>query len=116
MDVVKALQQLDEGLSAGDRRIAAVVTGDFDFAVNASIVELAERAGVSPPTVTRFSRRLGCRSFSGFKVRLVQPAFVGKRYAEPQINPVSTADIAGSVVSGAVKALTEMAAALDSKA
>jgi len=51
-------------LSPSESRIAEIIVNDFEFAVNASIIELAERAEVSPPTVTRFCRRLGCESFS----------------------------------------------------
>ncbi len=68
-DIIATLQKERDGLSRSEQRIADIVFEDKQFAVNASIIELAARADVSPPTVTRFCRRLGCHSFSEFKVR-----------------------------------------------
>ncbi|MGO7259153.1 MurR/RpiR family transcriptional regulator, partial [Rhizobium brockwellii] len=72
MDIFSTLQEDKGRLSPSEGRIAEIIVNDFEFAVNASIIELAERAKVSPPTVTRFCRRLGCESFSDFKVQLAR--------------------------------------------
>ncbi len=41
------------------------------------------RAGVSEPTVTRFSRAVGCKGLRELKVRLAQSMVVGRIYIEP---------------------------------
>ena len=52
------------------------------YAVHSSNAELARRAGVSEPTVTRFSRSVGCRGVRELKVRLAQATAVGRIYLE----------------------------------
>lgn len=49
-------------------RIASVVVADPDAAAHASIVDLAERAGTSAATVTRFSRGLGFKGYGSLRV------------------------------------------------
>lgn len=63
MDIFATLQEERGRLSQSENRIADILLNDFEFAVNASIIELAGKADVSPPTVTRFCRRLGCEAF-----------------------------------------------------
>lgn len=113
MDILTRLQQEKEGLSQSERRIADILFSDFDFAVNASIIELAERADVSPPTVTRFCRRLECQSFSEFKVRLAQTAFVGTRYLNPTSRATSPQEIAENVITKAQSALYALHRSID---
>ena len=72
LDLIGLLRLEKETFSRSERRLIDVVLGDIEVALNSSIVELAASADVSPPTVTRFCRRLGCESFSAFKVRLAQ--------------------------------------------
>jgi DNA-binding MurR/RpiR family transcriptional regulator len=69
--------------SRSDRRLAAEILADPDFATNAAIDRLAQRAEVSEPTVTRFCRALGCQGLRDFKVRLAQAAAVAGRYSSP---------------------------------
>ena len=64
MDIFARIQEEAGQFSASEQRIADILLNSFDFAVNASIIELAEKAEVSPPTVTRFCRRLGCQRAS----------------------------------------------------
>ena len=63
MDLFHALSDEDGKLSGLEKKLARLVLEDVDLVVNSSIIELAEHAGVSPPTVTRFCRRLGCQGF-----------------------------------------------------
>lgn len=90
-----------------------MVLEDVDFATNASITDLAAKAGVSPPTVTRFCRRLGCASFSDFKVQLARSPYVGLRYLKPESLSSSVAEVAEDVVTKAQNALFQMHRALD---
>lgn len=113
LSLVAALMDEQGTLSALEQRLAELVLSDVDFATNASITELAERAGVSPPTVTRFCRRLGCSSFSDFKVQLARNAYVGLRYLRPEAATSTAAEVAEDIVTKAQKALFEMHRALD---
>ncbi len=113
MDIFATLQEERAQLSPSEQRIADILLGDVDFAVGASIIELAERAAVSPPTVTRFCRRLGCQSFSDFKVNLAKTSFVGVRYLNPEAKSTEPADVAEDVITKAQNALFMMHRALD---
>lgn len=113
MDILAALQAEMENLSRSELRIAELLFSDTDFAVNASIIELASRAEVSPPTVTRFCRRLGCQSFSEFKVKLAQTTYVGSRYLQPVSQTMSTPEVAENIVNRAQSALYQLHQSLD---
>jgi DNA-binding MurR/RpiR family transcriptional regulator len=99
LDLVGLLRLEKDTFSRSERRLIDVVLGDIEVALNSSIVELAALADVSPPTVTRFCRRLGCESFSAFKVRLAQSRFLGQRYLQPPGGPETVPDIARHIVN-----------------
>ena len=113
VDIIGTLQREMDGLSRSEQRIANIVFDDRQFAVNASIIELAGRAEVSPPTVTRFCRRLGCQSFSEFKVRLAQSAFIGQRYDEPQSNASNAEEVVQTILTRAQSVLHNLNEQLD---
>ncbi|MCA0271809.1 MAG: MurR/RpiR family transcriptional regulator [Proteobacteria bacterium] len=112
-DLVRALADEEGRLSAMERRLAEYVLGDVNAATSASIIEIAAGAGVSPPTVTRFCRRLGCASFSDFKVQLAKSAFVGLRYFRPETVTDTPQEVAEDIVTKAQAALFDMLRALD---
>ncbi|KQV16485.1 RpiR family transcriptional regulator [Rhizobium sp. Root1203] len=113
MDIFSTLQEEKARLSPSENRIADILLNDFEFAVNASIIELAERADVSPPTVTRFCRRVGCESFSDFKVQLARTAYVGMRYLRPEPKSRNPADVAQDIITKAQNALFLLHRSLD---
>ncbi len=113
MDIFSTLQEEKARLSPSETRIADILLNDFEFAVNASIIELAEKADVSPPTVTRFCRRLGCESFSDFKVQLARTAYVGMRYLKPEPKSTNPVDVAQDIITKAQNALFLLHRSLD---
>ncbi len=113
MDIFARIQEGRGQFSQSERRIADILVSDFEFAVNASIIELAARAEVSPPTVTRFCRRLGCQSFSDFKVSLAKTAYVGIRYLTSEPSSTGPSDVAEEVLAKAQEALFLLHKTLD---
>ncbi len=113
MDIFSTLQEEKARLSPSETRIADILLNDFEFAVNASIIELAEKADVSPPTVTRFCRRVGCESFSDFKVQLARTAYVGMRYLRPEPKSRDPGDVAQDIITKAQNALFLLHRSLD---
>lgn len=105
MDIFATIQEMRPQFSTSEQRIADLLVNQLEFAVGASIIDLAERAEVSPPTVTRFCRRLGCQSFADFRVRLAKTAYVGVRYLNPEAKSTEPADVAEDVVTKAQNAL-----------
>lgn len=112
-DLMLALADDEGRLSTMEKRLAEYVLADVNAATSASITEIAASAGVSPPTVTRFCRRLGCTSFSDFKVRLAKSAFVGLRYFRPETVTNSVSEVAEDIVTKAQGALFDMHRALN---
>ena len=62
-------QRLDS-LSPAERRLARVLLASYPIAGLESVARFAERAGVSPPTVTRFIAKLGFRGYPEFQENL----------------------------------------------
>lgn len=116
-DLVAAL--LDEAgrLSGQEKKLADYVLSDVTGASHASITDIAAAAGVSPPTVTRFCRHLGCSGFSDFKVKLARSSWAGVRYLRAQSNGATQAetlqDLASDLFSGAQTALADIQRRLD---
>ncbi|TPQ30521.1 MurR/RpiR family transcriptional regulator [Bradyrhizobium guangdongense] len=81
-DIVSLIRQSVPDLSPSEQRVATALLADVEFAIHASNAELARRARVSEPTVTRFSRSVGCRGVRDLKVRLAQAMAVGRIYVE----------------------------------
>lgn len=113
LDLYHVLTDEDGKLSGLDRKLAQFVLQQVDFVVGSSIGELAARVGVSPPSVTRFCRHVGCSGFSDFKVQLARMTYVGLRYLRPEV-PTSTPDeVAEDIVTKAQNALFQLHQQLD---
>src|SRR5690606_22582869 len=100
LDIVGLLQTGKNEFTRSERALTEIVLADVDSVLKMSIVDLAARAEVSPPTVTRFCRRLGCDSYPDFKVRLAQSRFVGQRYFALTAGPSSVHEIGQGVING----------------
>jgi DNA-binding MurR/RpiR family transcriptional regulator len=59
-------QRLDR-LSPAERKLARVLLASYPIAGLESVARFAERAGVSPPTVTRFITKLGFKGYPEFQ-------------------------------------------------
>jgi RpiR family carbohydrate utilization transcriptional regulator len=82
-DIILSIKQNMPHLRPAEQRVARTVLADVGFAVHSSSADLAHRAGVSEPTVTRFSRAVGCKGLRDLRVKLAQSMVVGRIYLEP---------------------------------
>ena len=80
IDIVSRIQRVEGDLSPAERRVAETVRADFEAATRLTIGELARRAGVSQPSVTRFCRSVGSPSFGEFKIQLATTLTVAAAY------------------------------------
>ena len=112
-DILSILHDKTAELSKSERILADLIRTDAEFIVHAGITDVAERAGVSPPTVTRFARRLGCDSFTAFKVQLAQATFAGLRYLHVNETSTQPEDVADSLLANAQNTLTLVRDTLD---
>lgn len=59
-------------LRPSERKLADYILDTPREVLDVAMTELAERAGVSQPTIARFCHALGCGGFREFKIRLAQ--------------------------------------------
>lgn len=105
MTVRKLIDAKFNSLSASERRIAKVITERYPISALGGIEDIAKRADVSPPTVTRFAKRLGFERFNGFQRAIrseVQdsessPLALFDRYRQDGSEEGILTDLAGSV-------------------
>lgn len=79
-DILSQIKDSYRELRPAERRVADIVLADVSFSVDASNAEIARRAEVSEPTVTRFCRAIGCDGVRDFKLKLAQSVVVGRLY------------------------------------
>lgn len=79
-DIISRINALYSHLRDAEQKIARLVLEDMNFAAQASISELAERAGVSEATITRFAKAIECKNVRDLKMRLAQAEAVGQRF------------------------------------
>jgi len=61
-----------EELTLGERKIANVIFADYPFGALGTLQDLAQKAGVSVPSVTRFVAKFGFEGFKDFQRLLVE--------------------------------------------
>jgi len=86
-DIVARIREHKDELRPAERRVAEMVLADLAFATRASNAELARKADVSEPTVTRFCRAIGCDGVRDFKIRLAQSLAAGTLYVHRAVLP-----------------------------
>jgi RpiR family carbohydrate utilization transcriptional regulator len=106
-DVLRVINASLDGLSAGQRRIAAMILENPHWAMQANVEELALRAGVSAPTIVRFARTIGCDGLRDLKLKLAAALAVGAPYLHRSVTP---GDSAGDVVRNVVGSVTSVLA------
>lgn len=112
VDIVSRLRRMEASLRPSEQRVAEAVLADPGFATRASIAELARRAQVSEPSVTRFCRALGCDSVRDFKVKLAQNLAVAGPYLQKRVSaaagsaPDDIAQLSDRVLDSVIEAVT----------
>ncbi len=76
-DIIAHIKDSYGALRPAEQAVADAVLADVQRAVDASNAEIAIRAGVSQPTVTRFCRAIGCDGVRDFKLKLARSLVVG---------------------------------------
>lgn len=79
-DIIGVIKDRYSALRPAEQAVADAILSDVKEAVRASNGEIAARAGVSQPTVTRFCRAIGCEGVRDFKLQLAQSLAVGETF------------------------------------
>ncbi|QJQ95527.1 MULTISPECIES: MurR/RpiR family transcriptional regulator [Halomonadaceae] len=100
-DILSHITAHFAGLRDAEKKVAALIHDDIDFITEASISEIATRAGVSDASVTRFARAVGCQNVRDLKTRLTRALAAGRRF----IQDASEADGSSAVYDIATQTL-----------
>jgi RpiR family carbohydrate utilization transcriptional regulator len=105
-DIVSKIKSLEDTLKASEKKVAQLILKDLEWAGNASIHEIAAKAGISEASVTRFSRAVGCKNVRDLKKALVSSFAIGQRFIDGHIEPITEENGAiGEVVKGILQAI-----------
>jgi DNA-binding MurR/RpiR family transcriptional regulator len=117
IDLVSRIERVEPDLSPAERRVAEIVRRDFRAATRFTIAELAARAGVSQPTVTRFCRSVGSSSYNDFKIQLATTLTVAAVYlTSDRVFGDDVGQLAQTVMMNAANAVREGLDQLDTRA
>lgn len=70
MDIIYEIQQKYNSFSQKEKELANYIINFRESIKNISITDLAEQIGISPSTITRFSKKINCNSFVDMKMKL----------------------------------------------
>lgn len=71
-NIIRAIETSREAMRRSERKVADYILANRREVIHMRIVDLAQEAHVSEPTVVRFCRAVGCDGFQNFKVTLAQ--------------------------------------------
>jgi RpiR family transcriptional regulator, carbohydrate utilization regulator len=80
VDIVSRITERFSQLRDAEKKVAKLVIDDLASAANASISQLADEAGVSEATITRFAKAVGCKNVRDLKMKLAQSIAIGQRF------------------------------------
>ncbi|WP_321786015.1 MurR/RpiR family transcriptional regulator [Paraburkholderia sp. J94] len=116
-NLIHHIRNVAESLRPAERKVAEMVLADIDFAMRASITELALRADVSEPSVTRFCRAVGAHGLRDFKMRLAQSAAGGVPFSATDDaaggEPTQIGSLLDKVADAVVQGVMHARASLD---
>lgn len=102
-------------LRKSERAVAELVLAQPSEVLHLSIAELAQRVGVSQPTVARFASALGFSGYKEFKLRLAQSLASGVPFVHQDVGPDDALElVAPKVFDRTVGALINVRNHLDS--
>ena len=94
-DVFSRISKIYPGLKKAERKIADLILADADFFLRGSITDVAEAAGVSASSLTRFSRLLEVEGFRELKLSIAQAKSAQSPYYHQSIQALDEVEIAG---------------------
>lgn len=116
-DLLSTLMTAMPSMSKSEAKVAAIVLDDPERVTGLSIAALAKEAGVSEPTVNRFSKKFGASGFPDFKLRLARAVVPGVRYVSQAVNASDSIDtVARKLFDNTIKDLLATRETLPSEA
>lgn len=79
MDIREQIESASSTLTQSERKLATALLSDYPYAGLISIQELADRAEVSPPSISRFVTKIGLSCYADMQRRLLAELREGDR-------------------------------------
>ncbi len=112
--VLSRIHSLYDKLSPSERKVADHVLAHPEEVIQMPLSLLAEKSGVSDPSVLRFCRALGYRGYLDFKVALTQDLAAPVKFIHEAVEPGNApVEVAQKVFAAANRALLETLQGLD---
>lgn len=115
-DIIGVILGRQDGMSRAHKQIAHAVLTQPQAFVERPVEELVAWLGVSAPTITRFSRLVGCEGLRDLKLKVMGSMRVGLRYFEPLNPPASLDEAAERIVGRAQQAIAAARRTVDGAA
>lgn len=80
--ILKEITSARSSLRKSEVKVADFVLAEPEQVMHMRIVDLAQEAQVSEPTIVRFCRAIGCNGFQEFKVRIAQETAVANNIGQ----------------------------------
>jgi RpiR family transcriptional regulator, carbohydrate utilization regulator len=103
-------------LPDAERRVAEVLLAAAGEAIHQSVGQLAARAGVSPATVVRLSRRLGYEGFAALKIAVAQEAGSVNQFGHPAAAVDASSALHLQVMAADAQSIRGAAQSVDARA
>lgn len=113
-NIIQTIAGARAGLRKSERKVADYVLAAPQEVIHMRIVDLAQEAHVSEPTVVRFCRAIGCNSFQAFKVALAQHVANNPRFEQFSLSEQDSArEYSAKVFDSVMDTLTRVRERLD---
>jgi RpiR family carbohydrate utilization transcriptional regulator len=117
LNIINAIDVRYNELRKSERKVADYILAQPEKAIHMRIVDVAEQANVSEPTVVRFCRAIGCSGFQEFKLLLAQHAPNTPTFEEFSLNEHDSArEYTIKVFDSAMNTLKKVRDSLDIRA
>ena len=114
IDIISKLRGVQGKLNKSEQKVLDIILSNLEFSSSSTSKNIAKKAGVSEPTVTRFCKTIDCKNFQDFKIKLSRNLAIGKQYF-PENEPNKKNFVISDVISFAFNSLQKTAQQLDSK-
>lgn len=113
-NLVEAVRERAPELSRQEGAVAALLLADPQALLHMPLNRMAERAGVSQPTVIRFCRTMGCEGLRDFKLRLAHSLALGGPFLHTDVDPEDdAARYTTKVIDATLAAVADLRGRLD---
>ncbi|OQY27927.1 MAG: hypothetical protein B6243_12575 [Anaerolineaceae bacterium 4572_5.2] len=113
-DVLSKVRGFYTSLSSSEKKVADFVLEHYQETIRMTLVDVAQKSGVSDATVLRFCRSIGYRRWLEFKIDLTQTLpNLPEQILDEVSEGDSPGDIAKIVFNCSIQALTDTIAVLD---